>query len=36
MLGIECGGPRGPLRALTPEQRERLGQQLRDLRCFDR
>jgi N-acetylneuraminate lyase len=36
MLGIDCGGPRGPLRALTPEQRERLGQQLRDLRCFDR
>jgi N-acetylneuraminate lyase len=35
MLGVDCGGPRGPLRALTPEQREKLGQELRDAGCFN-
>jgi N-acetylneuraminate lyase len=35
MLGIDCGAPRRPLRALTAEQSERLGQELRDVGCFD-
>jgi N-acetylneuraminate lyase len=36
MLGIDCGGPRAPLRALAPEQQEQLGQELRDVGCIDR
>jgi N-acetylneuraminate lyase len=36
MLGIDCGGPRRPLRALTPEQQDGLRQELCDVGCFDR
>jgi N-acetylneuraminate lyase len=35
MLGIDCGVPRGPLRALAPEQVEKLEHELRQVGCWE-